>query len=283
MRVVLLLLLVSLACTACTDGTVRPREDDTPALHGRGQFTFVPAQGPSIPVFYAGTPSESARVVFVLHGLNRNAEDYRDVWADLVDGEDVLVVAPQFSEEDFPHTEDYNLGGLSGSGPVAFDYIEPLFDEVRGRLGGAQDEYAMYGHSAGAQFVHRFVEFTPAARLGTAVAANAGWYTLPDEDVEFPYGMEDAPGTPDPEDYLTRDLVVLLGADDVEDKNLRTDADAMAQGATRLERGMSFYLSAREVASERDVDLAWRLEVVPGVGHSNVDVAETALRHILTP
>jgi hypothetical protein len=45
----------------------------------------------------------------------------------------------------------------------------------------------MFGHSAGAQFVTRFVTFMPQHRP-IAVAANAGWYTTLDDLVEFPTG-----------------------------------------------------------------------------------------------
>ena len=38
----------------------------------------------------------------------------------------------------------------------------------------------MFGHSAGGQFVHRFVQFKPNSRVNYAISANAGWYTVPD-------------------------------------------------------------------------------------------------------
>ena len=40
----------------------------------------------------------------------------------------------------------------------------------------------IYGHSAGSQFVHRFLMTRPDAPVERAVAANAGWYTLPDDE-----------------------------------------------------------------------------------------------------
>ena len=52
---------------------------------------------------------------------------------------------------------------------------------------GTRRGYALYGHSAGGQFVHRYVAFADAPRMESAVAANSGWYTMPD-DGAFPYG-----------------------------------------------------------------------------------------------
>ena len=51
-------------------------------------------------------------VLFVHHGARRNGYDYRDFWLPLVDEADVLVIAPEFSEEHFPKVFWYNFGNL---------------------------------------------------------------------------------------------------------------------------------------------------------------------------
>jgi hypothetical protein len=50
--------------------------------------------------------------------------------------------------------------------------------------------YDMYGHSAGAQFVHRYLQFYDSPKVKKAVAANAGWYTFPNEAINYPYGIK---------------------------------------------------------------------------------------------
>ncbi|MFR4038510.1 MAG: hypothetical protein ACLTZT_12545 [Butyricimonas faecalis] len=42
------------------------------------------------------------------------------------------------------------------------------------------------------QFVHRFVTFKQNTHLNKAVAANSGWYTVPDVQVEYPYGLKNS-------------------------------------------------------------------------------------------
>ena len=63
----------------------------------------------------------------------------------------------------------------------------------------------MFGHSAGAQFVHRFVMFAPGPNLRTAISANAGWYTTLEENVAFPYGLKDAPVDVDVQELAARE------------------------------------------------------------------------------
>jgi hypothetical protein len=117
--------------------------------------------------------------------------------------------------------------------------------------------------------------------VSTTVAANAGWYTMPDESADFPYGLDALP-TPsvDLRALFGRDLVVLLGSDDVETENLRRDRGANAQGSTRYQRGLSFFARGRAAAEEDALDFRWRLVVVPGVAHDHVAMSAAAVELI---
>ncbi len=52
--------------------------------------------------------------------------------------------------------------------------------------------YKIYGHSAGAQFVHRYLLITKEPAVDQAVIANAGWYTVI-SDNNYPYGIRNIP------------------------------------------------------------------------------------------
>lgn len=245
-------------------------------------FTLERPGHPSVPVYYVTgeRPSATATILIVMHGVERNAAEYRDAWADLARDRDMIVVAPEFSDDDFPGSAEYNLGGLASGGVLdgAYGYIEDLFHETRRLAGGEQTGYEMFGHSAGAQFVHRFVMFAPRAAVTVAVAANAGWYTMPDDDADFPFGL----GGSDAPDFsgrraFDRELVVLLGTDDTGTENLRQDAGADAQGETRLERGHAFFERASDAAARDGVELRWQLVEVPGVDHDKERMARAAL------
>ena len=72
----------------------------------------------------------------------------------------------------------------------SFTAIERAFDKAVALSGSTRSGYKLYGHSAGAQFVHRFIMFTGGPRVERAVAANAGWYTLPRKADTLPYGLD---------------------------------------------------------------------------------------------
>lgn len=277
------LTLVVAGSAACSGASAQATSSP---LSGTGQFTFAPEGRRPIDVFYAGSAGDmrDAPIVVVMHGQQRNASDYRDAWTRHVQRRPGLVIAPRFSQSDFPGAARYNVGGLADpGGDRAVDYIEPLFREVVRRIGGHQNTFDMFGHSAGAQFVHRYVTFMPHAPVGKAVAANAGWYTLPDQSEHFPYGLRGAPAPSRPRGFLQRRLIVMLGANDVGDESLRDDAAARRQGDTRLARGFSYFLAARRAAGEAGVDLAWSLQVVPGIDHDHDAMSDEAAELLLGP
>ena len=71
--------------------------------------------------------------------------------------------------------------------------------------------------------------------------ANAGWYTMPDWSVEYPYGLKGTPATPENVGArLAQRLLVLLGTADVDPNHasLSRTPESMAQGPHRFARGL---------------------------------------------
>jgi poly(3-hydroxybutyrate) depolymerase len=243
---------------------------------------------------YLGRPvnlQSDRPVVFVMHGVRRNAEEYRDQWHELAETYRFLLVVPEFSDANFPEAEGYNYGNVYGpQGEIqprsvwAFEAIEPIFDEVRRRYGMTAEGYALYGRSAGAQFVHRFLFHLPEARVTRAVAANAGWYTMPDPDVAFPYGLQGSAVGPDRlRRALQLPLTVLLGEEDTdpEHASLRRSPEALSQGPHRFARGEAFFETGRAAARRLGVPFDWRLATVPGADHDNRKMAPAAIPYLL--
>ncbi|MDG1049363.1 MAG: hypothetical protein P8R46_04075, partial [Planctomycetota bacterium] len=226
------------------------------------------------------------QVLFVLHGVQRNPESYLEPWTSFADATGCAVFAPLFSAEEFPGSRSYNQGNVLSIDEIlqprdtwSFQVIEDLFDEVRAWCDSQASTYAVFGHSAGAQFAHRMLLLSPDLRASIVVAANSGWYTLPTYELDYPYGLS---GISVPKALAKRaiesNLVLLLGEDDkaIDDPHLRTSPLAMEQGAHRLERGLNFYLSGQSAATRLDTNLGWTARRVPRVGHDQAAMAITA-------
>lgn len=238
-------------------------------------YRFTSWDGPPIRVFVT-RPVElapDAPVVFVLHGDERNALHDRDRWHELANEHEFLLVVPEFSERHFPGARNYELGAvfdtdgqLKPESEWTYSAIEAIFNDLQIRYGVTTTAYSVYGEFEGAQFAERFVLHVPGARVDHVVAADAGWYLMPDFDVAWPYGLQ---GSAVDEAHLAAALrspfTVLLNADDAgPDPYLRRTPEAMTQGDSRLARGRAFFAAAQEEAARLDVPFNWHLETVEG-------------------
>ena len=230
-------------------------------------------------------------VVFVLHGVNRNANEVRDQWHELVLEHDFLLVVPEFSRADFAGSEGYDLGNVFGRDgkqrpPADWSYsvIEAIFDDLKQRYGMTARTYSIYGHAAGAQFVHRFIFHVPQARVSQAVVANAGWYMMPDFNTDYPYGLNGSVVSGENmKKALQRTLTVLLGDQDTDPAHfsLRRTPEAMAQGDHRLARGVTFYEAGRQAALRLNVPFKWRISYGPGADHDEHLMVPAAIPFLL--
>lgn len=264
--------------------------DDAPLIEApaAARFVFTGWEGPDLPVYYQlpDKVTSDTPVVFVMHGVKRDADRYRDEWAALAREHGFIVIVPQFAEADFPGSRGYNTGYFRERDGTArprelwsFAAIEPLFDEVRRRFGTDDPRYTIYGHSAGAQFVHRYVTFMPEARIDMAIAANAGWYTMPDLGTAFPYGLADTPvDAAGLKRALGKPLTIMLGTADTDrsDPDLRKTREADAQGPHRYARGQAYLAAGKAAADKLGTPFGWRVVSVPGIGHSNAGMAAAA-------
>lgn len=221
--------------------------------------------------------------VFVMHGQSRTAENYRDVWRPFSDEGNFILIVPEISYEHFPGSR-YNLGNAYTSrgkkkekSKWIFSILERLFDELKKQNSLNTEKYDIYGHSAGGQFVHRLVMFFPEARFRLAVAANPGWYTMPDLSVDMPYGVANINlDTKHFRKVFSSRLIVLLGEDDDDPfhRSLRKTDEAILQGEHRFARGKNFFKTGKKFAEKYNFPFKWQQLTVPMVGHSNSGMAQ---------
>jgi hypothetical protein len=125
--------------------------------------------------------------------------------------------------------------------------------------------------------------FVPDVRAKTAFAANAGFYTMPRFDVDFPYGLNKSVATPaERNKAFTKKLIVLLGTadNDPNHKFLRNTPETIEQGKHRFERGQNFFDLATSEAAKAGIAFRWQLKTVAGVGHDKLKMSEFAWKLI---
>ncbi|MEO7496267.1 MAG: hypothetical protein ABIT83_25620 [Massilia sp.] len=253
-------------------------------------FLFAPPGEPGakpLAVFYYKPAHADARsrVLVAIHGVERDGSRARDVWVKAAEKYNVIVLAPEFDADTYP-TAQFQYGGVEQADPArwTFQIVDALFDKVRRDEGLQATSYSLFGHSAGAQFVHRFMLMMERTQVDAAVAANAGTYTFPvypkmASKQRFPWVLEEsrvshaALGQ-----RFGRKLTILLGQEDTvtNSPDFPNSPAAMLQGATRYERGHNFFDAARAQAQRMEAVFGWRVQDVPGVGHNSARMAAAA-------
>tara|TARA_B100000941_G_scaffold31683_1_gene18880 strand:- start:300 stop:1217 length:918 start_codon:yes stop_codon:yes gene_type:complete len=259
---------------------------------GSGMFIFS-YNNMDIEVFYHVPPSyaASSKVVFALHGGSRDAEGVRNNMIQKSIDYNFILIAPKFSSSNFSLGDGYNLGNVyvDGDNPStdtlndenewSFSIIEPLFDSVKSSLSIENEKYNLFGFSAGAQFVHRFIQFMPNARFNKVVAGAAGWYTVPNNSIPFPYGYQNSILiSTNLNDLLSSDLHIQVGALDNNPNSagLRHNEYADAQGLNRVTRAVHFFESGQNIADSNNYNFNWSLHIIQGAGHNLIPNAENA-------
>jgi poly(3-hydroxybutyrate) depolymerase len=248
---------------------------NTPVPGGKWSYTFTDVKGradrPMRVYTYRPRKCDSTcPMVFVLHGTKRNASEYRDYWVALADHYNILIIAPEFSQKNWPKAAGYNAGEAldqKDREKWAFAAVEHLFDEMR----DGQSSYVLFGHAAGGQFAQRFAIFVPDHRASVVIAANPSWYTMPEwrkekTEAPFPYSLVGSPvGEAELRRALSHRLVVMAGDrdDDPDDDESSRSTLAMKQGETRVDRAETFIKTATAAAQALGVPLAWELIEVP--------------------
>jgi len=265
-----------------------------PAEIGIGSGTFIFSfNNIDIEVFYhvPAAYTASSKVVFALHGGSRDAEGVRNNMIQKSIEYNFVLIAPKFSSQNFSLGDGYNLGNVyeDGDNPStstlndeeewSFSIIEPLFDSVVSSLSLIEEKYNLFGFSAGAQFVHRFIQFKPNARFNKVVAGAAGWYTVPDNNIPFPYGLDNSILTnTNLSNLLSKDLYIQVGAldNDPNSVGLRHNEYADAQGLNRVTRAVHFFESGQNIAESNNYSLNWSLHIIQGAGHNLIPNADSA-------
>lgn len=238
-----------------------------------GKLVFATAPGKPLREYYYYIPASAgpgSELLVLVHGITRNAAEYISRFRDAADAHGLILVAPLFTKRRFGQYQQVVAGRRRIRADLAlFD----ILDEI-GRMTGADTSRVhLFGYSGGAQFVHRFAMFHPARCASISVAA-AGWYTMPDDRLDYPLGM--AGMGFDKRAFLAIDRLVLVGEEDLaRDESLRTSAELdTLQGPTRVARAHAWAdAMAAEAGRVRGGGGRAFFEIIPGAGHAFGDPA----------
>lgn len=216
-------------------------------------------------------------LILVFHGVNRNAEDYRDFAISLGDRFNAIVAAPHFDAQRFPSAA-YQRGGVMCNGKAqprekwTYAAVPKIVAGLR-RAEGRELPFYIIGHSAGGQFVARMTALAGTQGAERVVAANPGSHLFPTRELAFGYGFGGLPEELSNDDALRRYLAAPLtlyvgtGDNDPNHSSLDRSAPASRQGAHRYARGVNCYASARKLAEARGWEFNWRKVETPGIAH----------------
>lgn len=280
--------LLMLLLTGCWGGENPANPENGSLGTGRGAIIYngyAPLSHKPVTAHFYIPKGDMSRmpVLFVLPGVNRNADEYLDAWKEGADKKGVMIFSLEFPKSTYS-TDEYIEGGMFDGSSLksekdwTFSLIEPLFQHIQKELNNSQSTFDMWGHSAGAQFVHRYLLFKPSAPVRSAVSANAGWYTVPDLTVAYPYGLKNSPASAvSLKQAFGKRLIIQLGTADTDpnDSNLNHSPGAELQGPHRYARGLYFW-DRSKMSSQTHGVFNWMKHEVPGVAHSYTRMAANA-------
>lgn len=233
---------------------------------------FRALAGEPLREFYTFAPPSAqpgAPLVVLVHGISRRAAEQVASFAQEAERLGVVLVAPIFGRRKFGQYQQV----IDRRGTRCDQALLEMVKSVALQTGCDGNRFHIFGYSGGAQFAHRFALLHPLRILSMSVAA-AGWYTMPDQKLRYPYGIGTHPVPGEkftPEHFLCIDRHVFVGsADNSYDAALRSsDKLNERQGTTRLERAVRWAAEMDEASEAFSVKPAnSTFEILKGVGHS---------------
>ena len=253
--------------------------------------TFAYWDKPDVEILYI-TPNainEDTEVIFVIHGNSRNADDYLSAWIPLVQNKNVIIAAPLFDKKNFRYF--FLLESAESNGSInerSDSYINKsislFFNYFKSRFALNANTYKMFGHSAGAQFTHRYMLLSNDQRISDTVIANAGWYTFLNGE-QYPYGIKDTPieiSSSHIRWFMSNKTSLLIGSIDTNLNNVNSSAGAQKQGITRVDRADNYFKSLIDISDKKEIPFRWRYKVINDVGHDYqkmIPIAASILLH----
>lgn len=254
------------------------KHTNTGWLPQRGQLLRRVLRADPVSEYLVYIPTNSAvdaNVLVSVHGISQSGwQKQAEMLVPVCERHGVVLLAPSFNDQQYP---DYQRLGRKGRGQRADLFLHRCLRELSTLTGADTTRLRFFGHSGGAQFVHRYLMAYP-HRVEFAIVSAAGWYTFPDPTLKFPYGIRSASSLPgvifNPEAYLKVPVMVLVGTEDTKQSKDLSNIDRInkQQGLTRIERARNWVAAMQAQAKAHGMPQHVSIVELADTGHSLVDL-----------
>jgi pimeloyl-ACP methyl ester carboxylesterase len=285
----LIALILVIVLSACGSSPL----PEPPTAHEPGQLE----KGEDVfGTFYAYVPTtlpEKPEILVLVHGTppkdetpEWNAEYYATNWINFAEEHGYILIAPAFNQEDFSSRRgDHAMSGyrgLFGREIGADEWVLRLVRAHQQALGSANEQFYLYGHSAGGQFTGRFLVTHPES-VKKAVITAAATYPQPTTEVAWPFGMgelhtdiewdadtiKNVDIVPDKQKWLAATqipLTVIVGLNDTAE--LPPSLIPGQKGRNRYVIARNWVQDMAAFAEASGLESRFQFEIIPGQGHS---------------
>jgi hypothetical protein len=287
----MLLILFSILLVCSSPLIAQTPEPPTP--YEPGQLVEAEDTFGTFYVYVPMTVPEQPEILVVIHGTppddqtaEEDAQYYATNWIDFAEEQGYILIVPVFNQADFSsRLGDHALSGyrgLFGREIGADEWVLRLVNAYQQVFDIDDEPFSIYGHSAGGQFVGRFLVTHPES-VKKAVIASAATYPQPNPEVAWPFGMGDLHAdiewdadtithvdiVPDKQTWLSATqipLTVLVGLNDTAE--LPASLIPGQKGKNRFTIARNWVRDMTAFAEENGLESQFQIEIIPGLGHS---------------
>ena len=253
---------------------------------------YLPFKDKPIKIYYyipEDGKIQNMPVLLAMHGGARDAKELMEAMATEAKEKKVMVFAPEFTLKLYSVSEYQEVGLVTDNQVLRKEsdwtvkVVDQIFEFIIAHSASKAKKYDIYGHSAGGQFVHRFMLFHKSPFVNRAMVGSPGWYTFPDTSMVYPYGIQNTPfaNKKTIREFLSKKIILHLGTKDtIRESFLRVTPEAEKQGKNRYERGEIFYLYLQNLASTNKWKFNWTKVETPDVPHDSKLMGKIGLNYL---
>jgi pimeloyl-ACP methyl ester carboxylesterase len=257
-------------------------EKFSPSLEG-DHYVFIP-------------PGDNSNLLIVAHGTigknetaNQVAHRFLARWKPYATENNAILIVPVFDTHRFGNQKG-GYGGyrnLLGKYIAADEVVNQLADKYSKYTVSNSNQFYLYGHSAGGQFVSRYSARHP-DRIVNGVISAAGRYSYPTKASKWPYGAaylkkkvswsdgftQHIRYEPDLANYAkaAQVLSVVIGSKDTSQQPKRPSHT----GNNRIDFAQTWAIAMNRNALDHGVRAKINVHIVDGVGHDSAALTPTA-------